>query len=87
MARVERHENRVVSETTVHRTVSILNRVDCRHTKKVFLNILEANYLVSRGKEVFVEDITFPDGTIKSTYFVWINFSCIEENLPTVKGE
>ena len=45
------HENRVVSETTVHRTVSIPERIEYGHSKKIFLNILEAKYLVEKGLE------------------------------------
>lgn len=87
MAQVERRENRVVSETTVHKTVSIPERIEYSHSKKIILNILEAKYLAEKGKEVFEERITLSDGRTKHIFFVWVNFSCTEEDLPTVKGE
>lgn len=81
------HENRVVSETTVHKTVSIPDRIEYSHSKKIFLNILEAKYLVEKGKEVLEERVTLSDGTIRHNFFVWVSFSCIEDDLPTRKGE
>lgn len=87
MAQIERRENRVVSETTVHKTVSVIDKMEYSHSKKIFLNILEAKYLVEKGKKVLEERITLSDGTVRHNFFVWVNFSCIEEDLPTVKGE
>ena len=86
MASMQR-ENRVVSETTVHKTVSIPDRIEYNHSKKIFLNILEAKYLVEKGKEVLEERVTLSDGTIRHNFFVWVSFSCIEEDLPSRKGE
>lgn len=81
------HENRVVSETTIRKTVSIIDKMEYSHSKKLFLNILEAKYLVSKGKEVFEERITLPDGTVRNNFFVWIDFSYIEKCLRNRRGE
>lgn len=50
MASMQR-ENRVVSETTVHKTVSVIDKMEYSHSKKIFLNILEAKYLVERVRK------------------------------------
>lgn len=79
------YENRVVSETTVRKTISIPKGIDYSHSKKIFLTILEAKYLEEKGREIFEEKVTLSDGTVRHHLFVWVNFSCIENDLPLMK--
>lgn len=84
MAQVKHEERRVVAVPP--KTISVAQSTrDFSHFKKMFLTILEAKYLISKGKEVMMEEILCADGSKRVNYFVYVNFDWLEDHLPPMR--
>lgn len=84
MAQIEHDERKVV--TIPPKTISVAQSTgDFSHFKKMFLTILEAKYLISKGKEVLREEFVCRDGSERVNYFVYVNFDWLEDHLPTLR--
>lgn len=80
------------SEQKKHVVASIPQKTICvasstqefSYFKKVFLTILEAKYLLAKGKQVMEESFV-KDEVVHTNYFIYVNMDWLEDHLPPAK--
>lgn len=84
MAQIEQ-KKRVLSSIP-QKTICVAEATrEFSYFKKVFLTVLEARYLLTKGKQVLEESFTTKDGIIQVRYFIYVNMDWLEDHLPPAK--
>lgn len=84
MAQIEQ-KKRVVASIP-QKTICVAESTqEFSYFKKVFLTVLEAKYLLAKGKQVMEESFTTKDGVTNVHYFIYVNMDWLEDHLPPAK--
>lgn len=83
MAQIEQEKRFVAS--VPQKTICVAEATrEFSHIKKVFLTVLEAKYLLAKGKQVMEE--TFTRGEVTHVhYFVYVTMDWLEDHIPSAR--